>query len=74
MTIEQAFDLLPLTEKTLLKRISKRILPFILKNDGGHPCEWYFKNKDGDDCGMVKYYKGRILSCYGIQGVEFMPV
>ncbi len=74
MTITEVFETLPLTEKTLLKRIVKGLLPFVLKNDGGHPCEYYFKNKDGKDCGMVKYYRGRILSCYGIQGVEFKPV
>ena len=74
MTITEAFELLPLSEKTLLKRIVKNILPFVLLNDGGHPCEYYFKTKEGVDCGMVKYYKGRKLSFYGIQGVKFNPV
>ncbi len=74
MTITEAFDMLPLTEKTLSKRIAKGLLPFVLKNDGGHPCEYYFKNEQGDDCGMVKYYRGRKLTFYEIHGVEFKIV
>ena len=62
--VETAFDLLPLSEKTLLKRIRKDLLPFVLKNDGGHPCEYYLKDENGEDLGMIKYYRGRKLVCY----------
>ncbi len=66
MDIITAFDMLPLSEKTLLKRIRKGLLPFSLKNDGGHPCEYYLKDDNGEDIGMVKYYRGRKLTCYKI--------
>ena len=74
MSITEAFELLPLSEKTLLKRIAKNKLPFFLFNDGDHPCEYYFKTSTGHDCAMVKYYKGRKLSIYGLQGIEFQPL
>lgn len=64
MDIITAYDMLPLSEKTLLKRIRKGLLPFFLKNDGGHPCEYYLKDDNGEDIGMVKYYRGRKLACY----------
>ena len=70
MTIHELFRLLPLSEKTLLKRITAKSLPTVLANDGGHPCEYYIKNKNGEDCGMVKYYKGRLLTVYGLKGIS----
>ena len=70
MTITEAYEMLPLSERTLLKWILKNKLPFYLFNDGGHPCEYYIKNKAGEDCAMVKYYKGRLLTMYGLKGVS----
>lgn len=70
MTIQEVYDSLPMSERTLLKRIANNFLPFVLANDGGHPCEYYIKNKAGQNCGMVKYYKGRKLTVYGLVGVS----
>ncbi|KKN22351.1 hypothetical protein LCGC14_0916170 [marine sediment metagenome] len=70
MTIQELYDLLPLSERTLLRRIAAKKLPAVLANDGGHPCEYYIKNSKGEDCGMVKYYKGRKLTVYGLRGVS----
>ena len=53
MTITEAFDMLPLTEKTLSKRIAKGLLPFVLKNDGGHPCELTFYEIHGVEFKIV---------------------
>jgi len=64
--IGDVYDMLPLTNKTLTKQIAKGSLPFVLKNDGGHPCEYYLKDENNEDIGMVKYYRGRKICCYAV--------
>ena len=70
MTIYDVYELLPLTEKTLRKRIAQNQLPAILANDGVHSSEYFIKNRAGVDCGMVKYFKGRLLAVYSLSGVS----
>lgn len=63
------FDKLPLTERIFRKNIP-RYYPYIIAENRGHPCEWYFYHsndvKRKNPFGMVKYYKGRKLACYNI--------
>ncbi len=56
----------PLSEQTIIKhKYQYKGLSYI--NDMGHPCE-YRLEKDGKDLKtMVKYYKGRLLTEYGIK-------
>ena len=73
-TVEEIFDLLPLSERILLKYWKNGIYTSLktgckisLSNDGGHPCEWMLKDDNGNDFGMVKYYKGRKLCCFALK-------
>jgi len=74
MELIEIFETLPLSQKTLDKRIIKNKLPYILVPSIYHPAEYYFLNKRGESCGMVKYYKGRKLSCYHLKDTKFQPV
>jgi len=69
MTIDEVYDALPMSEKTLVKhwhRGQYKNLPCLVKNDQGHPCEWRVEYA-GETIGMVKYYKGRKLCAYGVR-------
>lgn len=65
MTIERLFELCPLSEKTLTKW-GYRVNGFMLLNDMGHPCEYRCVSLGGHEIGIVKYYKGRLLTFYRI--------
>jgi hypothetical protein len=54
--ILDVFEKLPLTERTLLKRLNK--YSFELLNDTGDGC-LYRVIADGVEMGAIKYYKGR---------------
>jgi hypothetical protein len=63
MNIADVFESLPLSEKTLLKHLND--YPYRLTNED-HPCE-YVVHDGSYIVGMVKYYKGRKLSCYELR-------
>jgi hypothetical protein len=63
LNLIEVYEQLPLTERTLLKRIRRNEYPFQLLNDYGQPCE-YRVVENGVELGMVKYYGGRKLACY----------
>ena len=63
--ISEIYDILPLSEKTLLKRY--RTYDFIIKNDRGSSCNWFIYDDAGDPVGVVVYYKGRKLVLHGIE-------
>lgn len=72
MNIGEVFECLPVSERTLLKRFKwigdgngqSPDHAFTLRNDiPGQPCE-YRVLISGNEIGMVKYYRGRRLSCY----------
>jgi hypothetical protein len=62
MTIGRAYDMLPMSERTLLKHF--REYPFELRNDLGEACT-YRVIHGGKELGIVVYYKGRKLVCHG---------
>ena len=55
------FERLPLTERTLLKRLHK--YSFELLNDTGDGC-LYRVVADGVEMGAIKYYRGRKLAIW----------
>lgn len=61
MTLTEIFDVLPLTERTLLKR--RASYHFTITNDTGHPSIWRVLVGDRE-VGMVRYYRGRKLAAY----------
>lgn len=61
MTRLELFEQLPLSERTLLRRMRDGRLPVQLDNSD-QPCEYTF-TLNGQR-GMVKYYRGRKLACY----------
>lgn len=63
MTIGQIFETLPKSEKTLAKHKYSH-LGYQLMNDMGHPCEYRVVDQDSIEIGMVRYYRGRLLSAY----------
>ena len=65
--ISAIYDILPISEKTLLKRLRKGEYDFDLRNDRGGSCEWFIYDNDGDPVGVVVYYKGRKLVLHGIK-------
>ena len=58
MTPEEIYDILPMTECTLVKRYKD--YPFRIANDRGESCAWYIYEKD-EPIAVVHYYKGRKL-------------
>lgn len=75
-TIQEIFEQCPKSEKTLIRHDCKAGSAPIkgygyvarLVNDMGHPCEYRVIQIDTEKTlGMVKYYKGRLLSMYGIK-------
>lgn len=70
-TLEDVYDLLPMTERTLLKRYQS--YPFKIANDRGKPCEWWLYEK-GEPVGVVVYYAGRKLACHGYAAKTNQPV
>lgn len=60
--LTEIFEILPLTERTLLKRIEKNAYDFALHNDTPHPC-LYRVEVDGQEIGAIQYYNGRKLCC-----------
>ncbi len=69
MTIEQLYDILPMTERTLLKRMKYTIYPYHIANDRGTPCDYFIYNRNDNEnpIGVVIYYKGRKLCLHGIE-------
>lgn len=59
--ILDVFERLPLTERTLLKRLHK--YSFELRNDTGDGC-LYRVIADGIEMGAIKYYRGRKLAIW----------
>lgn len=72
LDIGAIYDLLPLTERTLMKRIEAGLYPFRIANDGGTPCNWYIY-ENGQPIAMVTYYKGRKLVVHGITLAPVTP-
>jgi hypothetical protein len=62
-TTSEIYALLPMTERTLLKRYKS--YPFKIANDREGPCDWYVY-KDGEPIAVIVYYKGRKLCMHGI--------
>ena len=65
MDIGEIYDILPLTERTFLKRVELGDYDFTIDNTD-HPSE-YILIREGVELGMVKYYQGRLLTCYDIR-------
>ena len=67
MKILEAFEKLPLSERTIIRhRFDWGKLR--LMNNRSHPCEYtIFDRDENKEIGMVKYYKGRKLACYQLQ-------
>lgn len=61
MNKEQIFDALPLSERTLQKRMRRNVLPVPFR-ESDYPCEYIFEV--GEQTCMVKYYRGRKLAAY----------
>ena len=66
LTLQEVFDLLPKSERTLLRYLRRQghYGDHKFLNDMGHPCEYRIIGPLGNELGMVKYYQGRLLSCY----------
>lgn len=64
LSIGEIYDILPMTERTLLKRIDS--YPFKIANDRGTPCDWFIY-KGNKPVAVVVYYKGRKLVMHGIK-------
>lgn len=64
---QEIYDLLPLSEKTLLRRLRYKIYPFKLKNDRGYPCDYFIYDENDEPTGVVVYYRGRKLCLHGIE-------
>jgi hypothetical protein len=62
MTILEAYKILPLSEKTVI-RYRFRWKGLVLRNNLGFPCD-YTITENGHELGMIKYYKGRKLAAY----------
>ncbi|MBT9167431.1 MAG: hypothetical protein DDT19_00769 [Syntrophomonadaceae bacterium] len=59
MTAIEAFELLPLSEKTLI-RYGFKIGRLHLMNNLGHPCLYtIFDSEENKEIGIVEYYRGR---------------
>lgn len=64
--INAIYDSLPLSEKTLRKRMRQGQYPE-LRNDRGAPCDYYIYDGDAPNpVGVVVYYKQRRLVLHGI--------
>lgn len=61
MTIEQAFERLPLSEKTIIRH--RFVLGnLVLRNNLGHPCLYsIFDKGENKELGIIQYYQGRKL-------------
>lgn len=64
MTITEIYDLLPLTERTMMKRRST--YPFTIANDIGYASTWRVIFA-GVELGIVVYCRGRKLCCHGLK-------
>ena len=62
MDIYGVFEIAPKSEQTI-KKHGYKWSGFEFLNDMGHPCE-YRITRNGEQLGMIKYYRGRVLSCY----------
>jgi hypothetical protein len=62
-TLEQIYDILPLTSRTLLKRY--RSYPFRIANDRGYACDWWIYDPEGRPVGVAVYANGRKLVLHG---------
>lgn len=61
MTIEQAFKILPLSERTIIKH-RWVIGDLVLRNNLGHPCLYsIFDKGENKELGIIQYYMGRKL-------------
>lgn len=67
MTILEAFEILPKSDKTIVRH-RFRIGDLILRNCLGSPCD-YLVCEFGKVLGAVRYYRGRKLSCYEIEKI-----
>ena len=63
-TLEEVFETLPKSERTLQKR-GYQHYQYRLLNDTGKPCVYRVVNMLNQDLGVVQYYGGRLLSCFG---------
>lgn len=70
LDIEMLFVYFPESEKTLLKHYNNFKGNYRPRNDNGHPCEYVIYDPDDKAIGMIKYYQGRKLACYGIEQEE----
>jgi len=66
MTILEAYQILPKTEKTVIKH-RFRIHGLTLRNNLGSPCH-YMVTENGHELGVVQYYGGKKLSCWWGEG------
>ncbi len=62
MTMLEAYQILPKSEKTLIKH-RFRIQGLTLRNTLGSPC-LYTVTEGGHEIGIVQYYGGKKLSCW----------
>lgn len=62
MTITEVDDMLPLTERVMMKR--RDGYPFKITNDLGHPSHWRVEI-EGQTIGVIVYHRGRKLACHG---------
>jgi hypothetical protein len=61
----EIYDSLPLTERTLLKRIKANVYPFKLLNDTGETCDYRVIDEIGIELGLITYRcGGRKLACF----------
>lgn len=64
LTLDEIYDLLPMTERTLRKRYKS--YPFKIANDRGESCSWYIY-EDNQPVAVVTYYKGRKLVMHTVK-------
>jgi hypothetical protein len=72
LSLTEIYDLLPLTERVMLKRLRSRQYPFKLRNDTGR-VNVYRVIVDGWDLGIIHYHAGRKLVCHGLMTPQREP-
>lgn len=66
--IQIIFERMPMSEKTFLKRWKAGKYPDLSFHNQNHPCEYIVKDfLTLEIIGMIKYYRGRLLSCYSVK-------
>jgi len=61
--IHEFDDKCPISERTIIRH-GYEWLGHKFVNDMGHPCEYRIIDPNGEDIGMIKYYRGRRLASY----------